>query len=339
MAFAGYGFNQGHATAYADVSYRSAYLKAHWPAEFLCARLADYGGFHHPAVYMAEAIRLGIAVRPPHVNHSDAVFSLTAARLRTADRGSRNDESEIGNRPSAILWMGLGQVRDLRRSTVAAIIAERDRAPFRSVADLLNRVELQAKEAAHLIQCGALDGLGGTRADLLAEAEEMRRSLRKRRGKDQPLQLALPFEESTRVADASNAIHMQGPAVIPPGLLAQCWSWETHVLGLPVSALADPLALVADRLPDHLPLRRLPEHPGRPVTAAGVRLPGWTGGQGFFLGDGATFVIAKPPKSVRTPQPWQPLVIRGRWIGDSWGSFWLQIDQMTEFPSSLQGGA
>ena len=69
MAFAGYGFNQGHATAYADVSYRSAYLKAHWPAEFLCARLADYGGFHHPAIYMAEAIRLGIAVMPPHVNY------------------------------------------------------------------------------------------------------------------------------------------------------------------------------------------------------------------------------------------------------------------------------
>jgi DNA-directed DNA polymerase III PolC len=55
MAFAGYGFNQGHATAYADVSYRSAYLKAHWPAEFLCARLADWGGFHHQAIYLAEA--------------------------------------------------------------------------------------------------------------------------------------------------------------------------------------------------------------------------------------------------------------------------------------------
>jgi DNA polymerase III subunit alpha len=45
LAFAGYGFNQGHATAYADVSYRSAYLKAHYPAEFLCARLADRAAF------------------------------------------------------------------------------------------------------------------------------------------------------------------------------------------------------------------------------------------------------------------------------------------------------
>ncbi|MCA9936526.1 MAG: DNA polymerase III subunit alpha, partial [Anaerolineales bacterium] len=76
MAFAGYGFNQGHATAYADVSYRSAYLKAHYPAEFLRARLMDHGGFHHPAIYMAEARRLGIAVRPPHVNVSGRKVTL-----------------------------------------------------------------------------------------------------------------------------------------------------------------------------------------------------------------------------------------------------------------------
>ena len=226
--------------------------------------------------------------------------------------------------------MGLGQVRDLRRSAVAAIVAERVRAPFRGVADLLSRVELQAKEAMHLIQCGALDGLGGTRADLLAEAEELRRSMRKGRGKAQPLQLALPFEESAALPKTPIAIPKPGPVAIPPELLAQYWAWETHILGLPVSALNDPLALVADRLPEHLPLRRLPEQPGRPVTTAGVRLPGWTGGQGFFLCDGETFVIAKPPKSLRTPQPWLPLVIRGRWIGDSWGSFWLQIDQLNE---------
>ena len=97
LAFAGYGFNQGHATSYAVVSYRSAYLKTHWPAAFLCARLAEWGGFHHPAIYMAEATRLGLDVRPPHVNHSHARFAL-------------GWEGERG-----ILWMGLGRVRDLRR--------------------------------------------------------------------------------------------------------------------------------------------------------------------------------------------------------------------------------
>ncbi|MGD2049256.1 MAG: DNA polymerase III subunit alpha, partial [Chloroflexota bacterium] len=77
LAFAGYGFNRGHATAYADVSYRSAYLKTHWPAAFLNARLADWGGFHHPAIYMAEARRLSIPIRPPHVNFSHNSFTLT----------------------------------------------------------------------------------------------------------------------------------------------------------------------------------------------------------------------------------------------------------------------
>ena len=142
MAFSGYGFNQGHATAYADVSYRSAYLKTHWPAEFLCARLADWGGFHHPAVYVAEARRLGLAVRPPHINHSGRQFTLR-----------REDE-----RP--VLWMGLGQVRDLRRATVRAIVTARRERPFTGVGDLLRRVPLMKKEWTHLIQCGALDGLG-----------------------------------------------------------------------------------------------------------------------------------------------------------------------------------
>ena len=96
-AFAGYGFNQGHATAYADVSYRSAYLKAHYPAEFLCARLADRGGFHHQAIYIAEAVRQGIGVRPPHINHSQGCFTLEW------------EKREDGSDAHPVLWMGLDQ--------------------------------------------------------------------------------------------------------------------------------------------------------------------------------------------------------------------------------------
>ena len=82
-AFSGYGFNQGHATAYADVSYRSAYLRAHYPAEFFFARLRNFGGYHHPAVYMAEAMRLAIDVRIPHINHSFASVVLKWEDLPT----------------------------------------------------------------------------------------------------------------------------------------------------------------------------------------------------------------------------------------------------------------
>ena len=102
MPFAGYGFNQGHATAYADVSFRSAYLKAHFPAEFLCARLADHGGFHHPAIYMAEAVRLGFAVRPPHVNFSGEAFSLTNDERRMTMEGRPRCQTASLRLPSVV---------------------------------------------------------------------------------------------------------------------------------------------------------------------------------------------------------------------------------------------
>jgi hypothetical protein len=89
-----------------------------------------------------------------------------------------------------------------------------------------------------------------------------------------------------------------------------------------------PLEVVADRLPAHLPLRRLPERPSQRVTVAGVRLPGWTGGEGFFLSDGDAFVTARGEAARRAPPPWQPLVARGRWTGDEWGTTWLQLEEM-----------
>jgi DNA polymerase III alpha subunit len=136
VAFAGYGFNQGHATAYADVSYRSAYLKAHWPAAFLCARLADWGGFHHPAIYMAEAVRLGIPVRPPHVNASSERFTIT-----------------LDAEAKATLWMGLGAVRDLRRGAIERIVRERDSGPYAGLRDLVGALSFERGRC--VIQCGA----------------------------------------------------------------------------------------------------------------------------------------------------------------------------------------
>ena len=287
LAFAGYGFNQGHATSYAMVSFRSAYLKSRWPAAFLCARLAEWGGYHHRAIYMAEAARIGLVVRPPHVNHSGRRFTL-------------GWEGEQG-----VLWMGLGQVRDLRRASIRAIVAERARQPFTSLRDLLQRVPLQDKEVTHLVQCGALDGLGESRAALLAETGEIRQA-------GSALQMTLDFA---------------GPEVKAEPA-AQRLAWEQHLLGQPVSV--HPLEVVADRLPPHLPLRRLPEQPGQRVTVAGVRLPGRTGGQGFFLSDGDAFVTARGDAARRAPSPWQPLVARGRWTSDEWSTSWFQVEEMEE---------
>lgn len=148
-AFAGYGFPKAHAAGYAAVAYRMAYLKTHYAAEFMAARLAVWGGFYRPGVYMSEARRLGLAVKPPHVNHSGEAFTLE---------------------PPRTLWMGLGQVRELTHTTMEAILAQR---PFESLQDLLARAQPQYVEAVNLVKAGALEGLGNAGA-MLAQLERDR---------------------------------------------------------------------------------------------------------------------------------------------------------------------
>jgi DNA polymerase III alpha subunit len=237
---------------------------------------------------MAEAIRLGIVIRPPHVNTSGERFTLTLHE---------------GKKPT--LWMGLGAVRDLRRSTIERIVRERESGPYADLRDLLGRVEPQARETTHLIQCGALDGLGTSRADLLGQAAAV--------GRSGVSQLSFGFDFSE--------VESETPA--------QRLEWERSILGQPVSV--HPLEVVAGSLSAgpslHLsttPLREVPGTAGRTVTIAGVRLPGWTGGPGYFLGDSDSFVIVR---SEKRPESWQPVLVRGRWQRDAYGSGWFQADE------------
>ncbi len=137
-AFAGYGFPKAHAAGYAALAYRLAYLKTHYPAELMTARLAVWGGYYSPRVYMSEARRLGLLVNPPHINHSAQAFTLDPLDRRT-------------------LWMGLEQVRELTNFTTRSILQAR---PFHSFADFLIRAQPLHGEAVNLVKCGALEGLG-----------------------------------------------------------------------------------------------------------------------------------------------------------------------------------
>jgi hypothetical protein len=159
------------------------------------------------------------------------------------------------------------------------------------------------------VQCGALDGMGESRAALLAEAQEVERA-------GSALQMALFGGDAL----GQGAVEAESPA--------QRLAWERRLLGYPVGALEQPLKPVAGRLPAHMPLRDLPETGGRAVTVAGVRLPGWTGGEGFYLWDGETWVVARAGKGAKAPTPWKPLLLRGRWISDEWGTAWLQVGEM-----------
>jgi hypothetical protein len=204
--------------------------------------------------------------------------------------------------------MGLGQVRDLRRESIRAIVAARRERPFAGLRDLLARVSLQAKEIAHLIRCGALDGLGESRAALLAEAEAIGRA-------GSAHQMAFAFATETA-----------GPAETP----AQRLEWEHHILGQPVSV--HPVEL-AHRPKNAVSLRQLPNQPTfQPTAIIGARLPGWTGGRGFFFGDGDSFVVVRLGKDASgrdKVKPWRPLRLVGHWRQDEWGGGWFEAESFS----------
>ncbi|NLN70335.1 MAG: DNA polymerase III subunit alpha [Chloroflexi bacterium] len=137
-AFAGYGFPKAHAASYAQLAWNSAWCKTHYPAEFMCAVLGHGGGYYSQRVYLMEARRMGLTVKPPHVNHSNERFHA----------------SYPNGLP--VLYMGLEQVRELTQKAVRKIIAQR---PFLSLEDFLIRVDPHPKEVRNLILCGAFEGL------------------------------------------------------------------------------------------------------------------------------------------------------------------------------------
>jgi len=138
-AFAGYGFPKAHAASYAQVSWRSAWCKTHYPAFFMAGVLANWGGYYSQRVYMTEARRLGLKLRSPQVNYAQREFSVKVL-----------DEIPV-------LFMGLDQVRELTQRTQNAILRNR---PFSSLADFLGKVDPRPIEAENLVKVGALEDLG-----------------------------------------------------------------------------------------------------------------------------------------------------------------------------------
>lgn len=138
-AFAGYGFPKAHAASYAVVGWRSAWCKTHFPAEFMSAVLANWGGYYSQRVYLSEARRLGLKVYPPNVNHARRQFSVAYP----------------GGEP--VLYMGMDQVRDLTGRTQERILLGR---PFVSLDDFLARADPRRQEAENLALAGALEDFG-----------------------------------------------------------------------------------------------------------------------------------------------------------------------------------
>ena len=141
--YSGFGFCAAHAHSYALTAYRSAFVKAHYPAEFLSAQLNNGGGYYGPSVYVDEARRLHVRLLVPHVNESGAMCEVK--------RGSKGRRS---------IRIGLQFVKGLSEKTIEAILTERrNGGRFRSLLDLTARVEMKPQEVTALVKVGACDEL------------------------------------------------------------------------------------------------------------------------------------------------------------------------------------
>ncbi|HEX9633638.1 MAG TPA: DNA polymerase III subunit alpha [Gemmatimonadales bacterium] len=150
--FGRYGFPKAHSVAYSVISFQTAWLKAHYPAEFMAALLSsEIGNTDKVVAYINEARELGLRVLPPSVNESGWKFTVTG-------------DTEMR--------FGLGAVRNVGRGAIESILEARGAdGPFTGLADLCDRIDLRLgnkRVLESLIAAGALDQLGGHRAQLLA---------------------------------------------------------------------------------------------------------------------------------------------------------------------------
>lgn len=147
--FAGYGFNRSHAACYALIGYQTAYLKAHYPAEFMAALMtSDQGNIERIAIEVEEAKDIGIQVLPPNVNESFGEFAV----IKNEETGEEN------------IRFGLKAIKNVGHPVADEIVAERKRnGKYKSLADFLERVttkDLNKKSIEALAKVGALDDLG-----------------------------------------------------------------------------------------------------------------------------------------------------------------------------------
>ena len=144
-SFAMYGFPESHAASFALIAYASAYLKAHYPAAFLCALLNSWPmGFYHPSTLISDAQRHGVEVRAVDVVHS--------AWESTLEKSDRTGDP--------VVRLGLRLIHGLRADPAAQLVRERNQRPYTDLQDLAARSSLARGELDHLARAGALASLG-----------------------------------------------------------------------------------------------------------------------------------------------------------------------------------
>ena len=172
--FANYAFNKAHAVCYAIVSYQTAYLKCHYPRQYMAALMTSVlDSATKIAGYIAECKELGIPVLPPDLNHSEDHFTVEGDAIR----------------------FGLGAVKNVGRGLIRSMVKKREEGgPFKSLEDFIERMgdgELNKRAVENFIKCGAADCFGNHRSELLAVYDSMMDAIASSRKKNLEGQLGL----------------------------------------------------------------------------------------------------------------------------------------------------
>ena len=211
--FANYAFNKAHAVCYAVVAYQTAYLKCHHPRQYMAALMTSVlDSATKISGYIAECKELGIPVLPPDINHSDDHFTVEQDSIR----------------------FGMGAVKNVGRGLIRSIVAKRNAdGPFKSLEDFLQRIgegELNKRAVENFIKCGAMDGFGHHRSELLAVYENMMDSVSSSRKKNLEGQMGL----FAMLEDNDKAAAIPIPS-LPEMSRADLMSMEKETTGIYIS--------------------------------------------------------------------------------------------------------
>ena len=251
MGFDGYSFCKPHSASYTLVAYKSAYLRAHYPAEFMAAVISNGGGYYSTLSYISEARRMGLTLLPPHINQSEIRYTGKGRQIR----------------------MGLMQLKGVPQEGVEAVIQERSRnGPFDSLHGFLKRTgsHLHLEDVKALIKGGCFDSLHrkAPRAQLMWDAM----AFFHRQGAHTPARLfdglPAPPEQPPRQAGPKGAyppLPGRTPSCSRRLMLKQEWESFGFVVSMHPLAIYD---RVLKTIP-HIPARHLARYVGKQVTTIG----------------------------------------------------------------------
>lgn len=234
--FAGYGFNKSHSTAYGAIAYQTAYLKAHYPEEFMAALLScGMESSERIFEHTDDARRMGIEIVPPDVNVSDVEFSLIV------EKQAKDAKRRVS--------FGMGAIKGVGLNAVQAIVDERNaNGKFKDIFDLCERVDpklLTKGVVETLVKAGALDSFGPTRAQhmqVIDRAVQGAAARQKDKARGQRSLFGEP-EPSSKQEDTSSQV------AIPPAeewTHSQTLAYEKEVFGFYLTS--HPLTEFADQI-------------------------------------------------------------------------------------------